>query len=136
MASFVFKDAVLFINGIDLSDRVRSVTLNYSGDMQEETSMGDTTRSRLTGLLDWSLEITFKQDFDSGQVDATLFSLVGADPFPIRLRATSAGIGDTNPEFQGNGVLETYPPLAGAVGELAEVSATIQASGTLVRAVA
>lgn len=134
MAAFVFKDGSLVVNSVDLSDHVRSMTLNYSGDLQEETSMGDDTRKRLSGLKDWSVDVTFKQDFDSGSVDATLFSLIGAASFTVTMKPTSAAVSATNPSFSGSAVLETYPPLDGAVGDLAEVSATFQAAGDLTRA--
>ena len=43
----------------------------FTGDLQEETAMGtDGTRSRLSGLKDWSLEMTMKQDFVTGQICA------------------------------------------------------------------
>jgi len=134
MAAFVFKNGFLTVNGVDLSDHVLSMTLNYSAELQDQTAMGDATRRRLPGLKDWSLEVQFKQDFDSGSVDATMFDLVGAAAFPIRVRADQdAAISDTNPEFQGNGLLESYPPLAGQVGSLATVQCTIQGDGTMTR---
>lgn len=135
MAAFVLTDAEIVVNSVDLSDYVLSATLNYGADLQEDTSMGDTTRTRLAGLKDWSLEVTFKQDFDSGAVDDTLFSLVGAAAFPVTCKgvagsATSA----TNPKFSGSAVLESYPPFGNGIGELAQVSVTFQGSGTLTRA--
>lgn len=136
MVAFVLKDAFISVNGVDLSDHVLSATLNYAADLQEDTAMGDTTRSRLAGLLDWSLEVTFKQDFDSGSVDDTLFPLVGAAAFTVIFRADkSDGVGGTNPNYSGSAVLETYPPVSNSIGELAQVSATFQAAGTLSRAV-
>lgn len=135
MGAFVLKDAFISINGVDLSDHVMSATLNYSADLQEDTAMGDGTRTRLAGLKDWSLDVTFKQDFDSGSVDDTLFSLVGAAAVPIIFRPVkSTAVGPTNPNFSGNAVLETYPPTSNAVGELSQVSVTLQAAGTLSRA--
>lgn len=134
MGKFVLKDAFLSINGSDLSDHVQSVTLNYTGDLQESTAMGDGSRQRLSGLLDWSLDITFRQDFASGSVDDTLFDLVGGDPFPVIIRPTSAPVGPTNPSFSGNALIQTYPPIAGEVGVTANTTVNIQGNGTLTRA--
>lgn len=136
MAAFVWTNGYLLVNSVDLSDHVRALTLNYSGDMQEQTAMGDGTRTRLSGLKDWSINVTFKQDFDSGSVDATLFSLIGGAAVTVAVKPVNATTTATNPQFSGSAVLETYPPLAGSVGVLAEVSATFQAAGTLTRAVA
>ena len=136
MASFVFKDAEVFINAVDLSDHVTAVTLNYEADLQEETAMGDFTRIRLAGLLDWSLDVTFKQDFAASEVDVTLFGLVGAAAFAVTVMADlTAGVGATNPRYTGNVVLATYPPFGNAIGELATTTANFQAAGTLSRAV-
>lgn len=132
MAEFVFTDAFVTIDGVDLSDHVRSVTVNYSADMQDDTAMGDGTRSRLGGLKDWSVDVEFNQDFASSSVDDTLFPLVGTS-FVVAVRPTSAARSATNPEYSGTGILESYPPLGGAVGDLSTSSITIQSAGTLSR---
>ena len=133
MAEFVFTNPYLTINAVDLADHVRSASLSYSAEMRDITAGGDDTRNRLGGLKDWSMEIDFNQDFAAGKVDATLFGLVGTT-FTVALRATNAAKSATNPEFTGTGILETYPPIGGAVGDEATVSITIQAAGTLSRA--
>lgn len=134
MSAFILKDAEIIINTVDLSDHVLSAQLNYSGDLQEDTSMGDGTRSRLSGLKDWSLEVTFKQDYASGSVDATLFSLIGAASTAVSFKPVkSDAIGETNPKYNGNAILESYPPVGGGVGELAQTTVTFQADGDLIR---
>lgn len=134
MAAFTLTDAEITINGTDLSAFVMSATLNYANDLQEDTSMGDDTRTRLSGLNDWSLEVTFKQDFDSGSVDDTLFSLVGGSAVTVTMMANKTdGVSATNPKYTGSAVLESYPPFGNAVGELAQVSVTFQSAGSLSR---
>lgn len=133
MAEFVFTDASVVINAVDLSDHVRQVTLNYSAELQDDTAMGDDTRSRIGGLKDWSMELEFNQDFAAAEVDVTLFPLVGST-FTVTLKPTSAAVSATNPSYSGTGILESYPPLGGSVGDLATTSVTIQAAGTLTRA--
>jgi len=64
MATFAFTDAYVSINSVDLSDHVRSVTINVEAEDLEDTAMGSTFRSRIGGLKDWSLDIEFNQDFD------------------------------------------------------------------------
>jgi len=49
--------------------------------MLDDTVMGDTTRSNIAGLLNWSIDVEFLQDFASAKVDATLFALVGSASF-------------------------------------------------------
>lgn len=132
MATLVLIDASLIVNAVDLSDHVRSVTLNYSADMVGDESMGDSTHIFKGGLKNWSMDVEFSQDFAANEVDATLFSLVGAT-FTVALKATSAVISATNPSFEGTGILESYNPISGAVGELAISPVTIQSAGDLDR---
>jgi hypothetical protein len=134
MATFVYTDASVVINSVDLSDHVKSCSLNYEAEMLDDTVMGDTTRSNMAGLLNWSIDVDFLQDFASAKVDATLFTLVGAAAFAVVLKPTSGSVSATNPSFTGTAVLESYPPMTGGVGDLETVSVTFRSAGTLVRA--
>ena len=134
MATFVYTDASVVVNSVDLSDHVKSCTLNYEAEMLDDTVMGDTTRSNLAGLLNWSIDVDFLQDFASAKVDATLFALVGSASFTVILKPTSGSVSATNPSFTGSAVLESYPPMTGGVGDLETVSVTFRSAGTLARA--
>ena len=134
MATFVYTDASVVVNSVDLSDHVKSCTLNYEAEMLDDTVMGDTTRSNMAGLLNWSSDVDFLQDFASAKVDATLFTLVGAAAFTVVLKPTSGSVSATNPSFTGSAVLESYPPMTGGVGDLETVSVTFRSAGTLARA--
>lgn len=134
MSHLVFTDAFVSINGVDLSAHVRSVTLNYQAELQDSTTMGDTTRERLGGLKDWSIEVEFNQDYAASQVDATLFSLVGSTFTVIVRPVEGTAVGATNPNYTGTGILESYSPVGGAIGELLMTRISIQAAGALSRA--
>jgi len=134
MAHFILNDAEVVINTVDLSDHVTSVRVNYAAELSDASAMGDDTRERLAGIKDWSMEVEFKQDFAAGEVDATLFTLVGAAAFTITAMADkSLGVSATNPKFSGSAVLESYPPLDGSFGDLAKVTGVFQSAGTLSR---
>ena len=135
MAKFVLKDAHVSINSIDLSAFVNSCTLDLSPDLPEANVMGTFYKIRLAGLTDWTLSVTFAQNFASGSVDATLFPLIGAAPFPILVYAVdTGGVTPTNPSFSGNAVMGTYQPVQGTIGDTAFVNATFPSSGVLTRA--
>jgi len=136
MAKFVFKNASVTINSVDLSDHVESVTFNYGAETPDMTSMQDNTRRRLPGLIDWTVDIVFRQDFAAAKVDATLFPLVGAAAFAIAIRPDSAVVSATNPEFQANALLGTYNIFTGAVADTANANVTLTGDGTVTRAVA
>ena len=135
MTTLVLTDAFVSINAVDLSDHVRSLTLNYENELLDDTVMGDDTRSRLSGLFDWNLEVVFLQDFAAAEIDATLHAIVLAKlPIVCVVRAdNAAGVGAANPDYTGTAVIGPYPILSNAVGELAEVTARFEAAGTLVR---
>lgn len=135
MATIVLKDAFVSVNGVDLSDHVKSVELPAAVEMLDDTVMGDDTRSNKPGLKTWNITVNFVQDFASAKVDATLFPLLGAAAFTLIVRAdNAAGVGATNPNYTGSAVLESYPPLGNQVGELAMSQAVFQSAGTLTRA--
>ena len=134
MAEFAYTNAYLLLNAVDLSDHVRSLTINYSNEVQDITAMGDTARNRLPALNDWSIDVEFNQDFASSKVDATVFSLVGAATFAVKVKAVNTTIGATNPEYQGNVLLESYTPLSGSVGDVSTATIRLVGNGTLTRA--
>lgn len=134
MATVVWRDAYVWVNGVDLSNDVESVGLSYSAEMLDETAMGDDTRVNKGGLKNWSIDLNFHQDFASGQVDATLFSLVGTTTC-VEIRPLNSCSTTINPNYTGIGVLESYNPVGGSVGSLLDAPATIQSAGTMARAV-
>lgn len=136
MAKFVYKNAFLSVNAVDLSNRIESMTLNLGAETPDSTSMGDGTRTRQVSFIEWSVEVTFRQDFAASNVDATLFPLVGAAAFAMIIRPDAGAIGAANPEFTGNALLSTYNPLTGGVGDVAAAPSTFMGDGALARAVA
>ena len=134
MAAFVFTDASVVINAVDLSDHVKSVTVDYSAASEDDTVMGDDTKSSIAGLKEWSMSVEFAQDHAANNVDATLFPLIGAAAFTVTVRPTSAAVSATNPNFTGLCILSSYPPMGGSVGDFATTTAEFASAGTLSRA--
>mgnify|MGYP001603133600 CR=1 FL=1 len=132
MATVVWKNASFIVNAVDLSNDVSSMTLNYNSEALDATVMGFDTRIRKGGLFDWSMDITFLQDFAAAQVDATLFALVGATAC-VQIKPVNAAASATNPRFGGVAVLESYPPMTGAVGTLLQATVRFVSAGDLSR---
>ena len=79
MASYVTKNAQIFLNEFDITGFLNSVALNYASDVQENTVFGNSTRSRVAGLLDASVDINGYWEADSlGNPDLEFFTEVGA----------------------------------------------------------
>ena len=136
MAVFVLKDASLVVNSINLSAYVSSITLDYAVDAVAADAMASTNgHVFLGGLQNNSLAVTLNQDFASSTVAATLDALVGTTTTVV-IKPTSAAVGATNPTYTiSNAFLAATQPVAGSVGDLAQMSVTFQ-GGTLVKAVA
>lgn len=133
MATLSYTNAYFEVNGVDLSNDVSQLTLNYTSEMLDATAMGgDGTRLRKGGLKNWDISVTFHQDFAAGQVDVTLYPLVGTTTC-VELRPVNACTTASNPRFSGVCILENYPPMAGTVGELLDVQATFQSASALTR---
>jgi hypothetical protein len=132
MATFAFIDGTITVNAVNMSPMITSVSLKVQADELEDTAFGDTYRSRLGGLKDWSVDIDFNQDFAAAQVDATLFPLLGT-VVTVTVKATSAANSATNPQYSGSVLVKEYTPLDGGVGDLAKTSVSWPGAGTLTR---
>lgn len=133
MASFAFINAFVSINGVDLSASVRSVTINTEAEDLEDTAMGDTYRSRIGGLKDWSIDVELNQDFTAAQADATIFPLLGTVTAVV-IKPVNTTVAATNPQYSGNVLVSEYNPLDGSVGDLATTSVSWPGAGALTRA--
>lgn len=123
------------INSVDLSDHVKSITITQGAEALDDTAMGDTTRSNLGGLLTWGISIDFEQSYTAAKVDATLNGLLGTTTTVV-VKADSAAVSATNPSWTGTGLLTSYQPVGGTVGDLHMTQAQFVAAGNLVRATA
>ena len=134
MATFVLKDASVVYNSVDLSAWVKSVSVSQAATLQDDTAMGDDDESAVGGLKNWSVSITFNQDFAAGAVDATLSGVGIGGSATMVIKPTSAAVSATNPSYTGTAFLESYPPVDGNVGDLAGAQASFKGSGALTRA--
>src|SRR3990167_5803891 len=133
MATFVIKSASVVIAGTDISTAVTQVSIDYKAEIQDETAMGDSTRHRLPGMKDWTMNIDVNQDYITAGVDATIFSLVGTSNLVVAVRADTAAAAITNPNYTGIGVLESYMPVQAQIGMLHKSRLVILATGDLTR---
>lgn len=133
MAVFVLKNAYVNINGVDLSSRVKKVTVNIKAADEDNTAMGAIGKGRIAGLRDDSISVEFNQDFAALNVDATMFPLIGAAAFPVIVKAVSGTASATNPRYYGNCILTDYNPIDGSVGNAATTSVSLPVDGYLQR---
>ena len=133
MATQVFKNAMVLINGVDYSALVQSLTLNYEAASLDETAMGNDSRKMRGGLKSQGLDIQFFQKYTC--VDANLFGLVGCQTC-IEIRSCNACSTDSNPRFQATWLFPRYTPMGGGVGDILMAPVTFEPAGDLSRTVA
>src|SRR4249920_883333 len=117
MSITMSNDVSFVVNGVDLSDHVREVTINMSADDLDATGMGALSKAHAVGLRDDRMEVTMMQDYAAAKVDATLNPLVGSNtPFTIVVKPTSAAVSGTNPSYTMSSLLFDYTPIDASVG--------------------
>jgi hypothetical protein len=135
MARIVLTNAQITVNAIDLSDLISSVTLSSSIDSIETTAFSTTgARTRIGGLADNSITLEFHQDYASGEVEATIFPLIGTVT-AVTVKPVAGATTATNPLYTVNCLVAEWQPLSGAVGELATASVSWPVSGAIVKTV-
>ncbi len=125
--------ATLTIGGVDLSDKMTSASLEISYDDVETTSFGDAVRTRVAGLGDAVLNISFNADFAASEVDATLNGLAGTATAFV-FKPTSASVSATNPSYAGSALVTSLTPINAEVGSLSTASVSWPVTGALTRA--
>lgn len=132
MAIYVFTDGYLNLNSNTLSTSAKKITMNATVVDLKTTAFGATWESRLGGLKDGKLSVTFNQDVAAAALDSIMWALLGT-VFTFEVRATSGARSTSNPGYTGSVLLTEWTPLDGSVGDLAEVSISIPTSGTVLR---
>jgi hypothetical protein len=124
----VILNPYLSIGGSNISAYIEKIAVK--GNVYDEVEMnagGDAAKWSLPGLADWSIEVTCKQSFAAGELDAILWPVIGAAAASaIVARHSQTARGASSPEYTGNGRIFGYSPLEGSIGARADVSFTIK----------
>jgi hypothetical protein len=127
MAKFVLKNPIITLNAVDLSDHCSSCTIETQFDDVDLTAFGAIYKQIAQGLGDATMTFAMFQDFAAGSVDATLWPLSqSGSSFPVTVKPTNAAVGATNPRYDMTGVLLTYNPIDGGVGDASTTDVTIR----------
>jgi len=131
MAVFMQSSVTVTVNSVDLTDHITSVSgFNETCADLQTTAMGETNISRIGGLKDSSVSITFLNDFAASEVYATLAALLGT-AVPVTITPVAGSVTATNPKKTGSCLVTELPFIDGSVGDLAEVSVTWPVTGAI-----
>ena len=130
----VLSNALLAVNGTDLSAYIQDITLNFGSESQDVSTMGTATRKHKGGVKDWSIDVKFLYDCSTGGPASVLWNLDGTTAC-VEYRPINACATESRPMFWGIGV-PFNGPLGGSYGNMLQFTTKIAAYGTLTRATA
>lgn len=126
MAVHMLWNASLTINSVDLSSKVRSITVTRNHEDLDATGMGSVARTHYPGLRDDSMEVEFFQDYAASSVEATIGGLLGnGTGTSIVVKPDTAAVGAANPSYTMTGFPLTHTPLSGTVGDMNMTNVTL-----------
>lgn len=133
MAVYTYSNAYVSLGGTEISDHVTSLTMNQSIDALEKTAMGASTHTFRAGLENWTAEIEVLGDFAASELDA-IFAAASNNELAVEFRSVNTTVATTNPKWTGTGLVTSYSPLMGAVGDQAKQTISLVANTALTRA--
>lgn len=134
MAKKVLLDATVSINGTDVTDWVSKVELDDPFEEKETTTYGSgKAKEYLAGLEMGTVALTFKQDYAASALDDIMWAL-RRQVVAFTARADAAVVSTSNPQYSGDILISKWTPIAGNVGDVAEVDVTYPLCGPMARA--
>lgn len=122
---------------VDLTNHVKSLTINRNFDELDVSHMGSTGHEFIAGLESSTISVDLYNDDATSSVMATLNALAGTNAAFKICQTTVAGtpstatISPTNPLYSGLVLINKLTPVVGAVGEVAVQSLQFTVSGAI-----
>jgi hypothetical protein len=136
MAKMVLLASYVSLNATDLSSYASKIELSIEVDEQETTTFASLSfKEVLGGLRSGSLAMTFKQDVTAAALDSIMWPLLGT-VVAFEVRLSNAIVGVSNPKYTGSVMVKGWKPIAGSVGDVAEVEVEFPTTGVVTRATA
>ncbi len=136
MAKFIGKNLRVKVGSTELTTNIASVDVTETVDEIETTAFGQAARSRVAGLKDASVTLSFHQDYGSSSVADTLASLFGGTSTVTILAGTSTTQGTasaTAPLYTIPVLVSQNTPVNGQVGDLTTFDVTFPAVGEITK---
>ena len=130
MAVFLNNKVGVKINSVDLSDHVKSVTLNRQFNELEVTAMGDTSQRFVKGLENSTFTVSFLNDDATGSVMQTLQAAFGTTVTAVVLQDKSTAVSATNPLYTFSVLVNKTTDVNGATGDIStqDITFTVNSS--------
>lgn len=127
------SNPTVFISTVDVTQNTSAASLEIGFDSLESTTFGDTGHRFVSGLQMVNVTLTMFQNYGAGEIEATLFDVVGDGTTTLVISPSGSTESASNPEYTiSNAMMSSFTPIVTTVGELSQVSVTFT-GGTWVR---
>ena len=136
MGKFIGKNLRVKVGGTELTTNIASVEVTETVDEIEVTSFGSNSRSRVAGLKDASVTISFHAGYDASEANTVLGTVFGGTANVVILAGTSptqGTAGSASPLFTIPVLVSQQVPVNGQVGDLTTFDVTLPAVGEITR---
>lgn len=133
MAIQVFTNPKITIGGVDLTNHITQVTLEYVQDAIETTAFGPgNARTYVGGLTVNKFSLTLEQDFAAASVESTIYPLLGTSA-TVQMLPLNASTSSVNPSYTFSVLVNDWKPMDGKVGDLFVTAATWPITGPITK---
>jgi hypothetical protein len=130
LAKYVIQGTSVTFNGSDISSSVARAELVINAAEVDTTDFGSNGWTEVVGgLKSGSVSLDFHNDFGAGGVSALMQDLVGTIGTVTIIAANGTAASATTPEYTAEVLVNSFTPIAGAVGDLSTFSVTFPTSG-------
>ena len=130
MAKYVVAGTSVSFNGSDISGSVARAELVINAAEVDTTDFGSNGWTEVVGgLKSGSVSLDFHSDFGAGGVSSLLQDLIGTIGTVTIIAANGTAASATTPSYTAEVLVNSFTPIAGAVGDLATFSVTFPTSG-------
>lgn len=131
MAEFVLTNTKIYFDGIDISSKLNSITINNNVDLKDKTTFGSSYRKRLSGLI--SAEISGQGFYDASsdyQGAISLYNNLGSTNQICTIVAQGSAL--NNIAYSAQKLESEFSP-GFSIGEIASMTFACYSDGALVR---
>lgn len=132
MAKFVVTGTQVTLNGTDISSSCARAELVINAAEVETTDFGSGGWTEVIGgLKSGTVSLDFHSDFGAGAVSQTFQSLIGTVGTVTLIAANGTAASATTPKYTATVLVNSFTPVAGAVGDLSTFSVSFPTTGAV-----
>lgn len=132
MAKFIATGTKVTLNGDDLSSSCARAELVINAAEVTTTDFGSAGWTEVIGgLKSGQVSLDFHADFGAGAVSSLFQDLVGTIGTVVLIAANGTAASATTPAYTATVLINSFTPIAGAVGDLSTFSVTFPTTGAV-----